>query len=403
MAARGADRPKPRSRRKSNTARGRIVSITSEKRLLTSTDGTAWTEPILPTDQKPLSLAYGDDFFVVVCGTDTYLTSPDGVSWTARKFVPAPKPYGPHQVRFANGIFFVAGSYHAAVSRDALTWEPVKMDSNVTGSSFSSAGDRFFSNLPSASASVATSSDGETWSRTDITGSLFHYSHSHAFGNGVYISTYIAQYEYSWRQTRIFRSSDGLLWTSLNEGGSTYRGLAYGKGMFVRGALVSSDGLNWSRGGFGWELPHRFSESRFGDRYFYINDRFFALLPAHPDLYFSTDGTSVESVASPVLGPCAIAWGAGRYVLVGGATVYVESEGQISSSSDGRSWTQRETITSNPLTDVVYAQGTFIAASMGQEIVTSADGQTWKILTLPGSATLARAWLAFGNGRFVLI
>jgi hypothetical protein len=91
----------------------------------------------------------------------------------------------------------------------------------------------------------------------------------------------------------------------------------------------------------------------------------------------------------------ALAYGLGRYVLVGSRY----QEGAIAASSDGIAWTPVSAGTS-PLLAVEFLNGRFFALSLQQGIWSSTDGVTWRAST---TQALQLEDAAYGDGVYVAV
>ena len=89
-----------------------------------------------------------------------------------------------------------------------------------------------------------------------------------------------------------------------------------------------------------------------------------------------------------------VAYGAGSFVAVG-------DMGEILTSPDGITWTERDSGTEKDLRGVAYGAGTFVAVGDKGEILTSPDGITWTEMTSGAEKDLLG--VAYGNGRFVAV
>ncbi len=88
----------------------------------------------------------------------------------------------------------------------------------------------------------------------------------------------------------------------------------------------------------------------------------------------------------------------GLFVAVGGS--YVENPGVILTSVDGITWTRRKSQNKINLNGVAYGNGFFVAVGDAGTILTSSNGVGWCTRCSGTSATLA--CVAFGNGIFVV-
>jgi len=83
----------------------------------------------------------------------------------------------------------------------------------------------------------------------------------------------------------------------------------------------------------------------------------------------------------------------------GNLYVAVGPSGQISSSTDGTTWTARTTGTTTNLTKVVYANSLFVAGGANGAILTSTDGTTWTART--SGTTSGVAALTYENSKYL--
>lgn len=299
--------------------RGLLTSAT------VSTGGTCtlggWTARSATAANSWSDIAYGNGTFVAVShnGTNQVMTSPDGITWTARS-----SPSGFGAVEFGNGLFVAVepwGSRNMATSPDGITWtsRPNALPANLDMSSFTYGNGRFvavggFNSLGNA----ATSTDGITW--TMQSGALpASQWWDVAYGNGVFVAV-----DYRWDATnRVVTSPDGITWTprtGANSGTSQFHAVAFGNGRFVAvasggGAIYSNDnGATWAAG---TGMPN-------------------------------TD-----------FGPGSIAYGNGRWMAVGG----YGGTPRGMTSPDGITWTPLAPVANNGWTSLTFGNGTFVAVS----------------------------------------
>lgn len=101
-----------------------------------------------------------------------------------------------------------------------------------------------------------------------------------------------------------------------------------------------------------------------------------------------------------------------RWMLIAaliGSGLFPAMRASADASGPLDTWTVRSPVpTSNPFYDVIYANGSFIAAGYGGTIVSSTDGESWKVLDtgiadqLNHLAYGAGTWVAAGAGNKVL-
>lgn len=398
---------------------GRFVAVGSST-IATSADGITWTLQSAPT---PLyDLAFGNGIYVAIAapasdgGNRRFLTSTDGTTWTLRANV-----LNPSRVLFTNGVFVAPDALgHVLASTDGVNWTAATVLASATSLPYFAAGNNRF--LISYGRGAYLSTDGVTW--RDVTAHIPDDSlpagytatvpdlgtqSTFGFGGGFF---YLQQSRYAQNPGAQYRSADGETWTRLTSvpfsldfstlgsgggvtvateitqlyGGSANSGahvihsttdgltwstrtvtladplatlrVVYGIGRFFYGGYSSHDGASWARTGF--EPTHAA-----GDLVFRITtkDNLTAVL-------VSADGLTSATIDVKNSQPRAVAFGANTYVMAGGA-------GEISSSTDGVTWTARTSTTTNPLNDVIFAFNRFIAAGDNATLLTSTDGVTW--------------------------
>ncbi len=86
---------------------GLFVAVGERGTILTSPDGVSWTARASGTDEWLWGVAYGNGRFVAVGGGGAILTSPDGVTWTQRTSLEKSDLLS---VAYGNGLFVVVGS-----------------------------------------------------------------------------------------------------------------------------------------------------------------------------------------------------------------------------------------------------------------------------------------------------
>jgi hypothetical protein len=143
-----------------------------------SVDGITWNASAAPTGlvANTLSdiagLAYGAGLFVAVgvansagLATNRYLTSPDGVTWTARSL---PLSLSWKDVAFGNGRFTaIASGLAALTSVDGINWTQVNMPTSADWETLTYGGGKWIAVAPTTT-TAAISSDGITWTTTTL-------------------------------------------------------------------------------------------------------------------------------------------------------------------------------------------------------------------------------------------
>jgi hypothetical protein len=214
---------------------------TFQSQVATSADGVTWSVVTLPTNPVVRGIAYGGGLWVVPAerngadagNTQNILTSPDGVTWTARN-TGAGSLWKVAHTTAGSGQLYVAGG------------------------------------LPGSGTNVAYSNDAIAWTRTAVGPADERISHL-AAGGGIVVAA---------GQTggRVYRSTNGLNWTTVvmpNQiAANTVAGLTYAGGEFLAAVRVdggasliytSADGTTWTAVGRATPgVPANFSANGLG-------------------------------------------------------------------------------------------------------------------------------------------
>lgn len=186
------------------------------------------------------------------------------------------------------------------------------------------------------------------------------------------------------QQGHVITSPDGIVWTMQSTGMDTVLfGIAASPNLFVAvgsgGAIfASADGRTWAQQESGTRLPL--------NDVTYANGRFVAVGDAGIVLN-STDGVNwAYHRTEPDNYWQSSAYGNGLHLLVG----YASESGAARSafSSDLTNWVVRATGAGRYLSDVLFAQGQFVACGYAGLFQTCTDGTDW---SMPGQASFA--WL----------
>jgi hypothetical protein len=221
------------------------VAASGVHRVMTSPDGVTWTARMAPADAWR-SITYGNGQFVAVgTGTNRVMTSPDGVTWTARA---VPDGNNWLSVTFGNDQFVAvasSGTRRVMTSPDGVTWTartaPVGDWISVT-----SGQDQFVAVSLSGTNPVMTSPDGINWTARSAPNTV-NWS-AVTYGNGQFVA--VAQSV----PNRVMTSPDGVTWTSrVVTESSTWGAITYANGQFVAVAstgtnqvMTSPDGVTWT-------------------------------------------------------------------------------------------------------------------------------------------------------------
>jgi hypothetical protein len=210
-------------------------------RSLNSTDGKTWNAvdlgPYVPTD-----ITYADSIFVAVGSNGDILTSPDGVTWTARDSGTSKRL---ESVAYGNSTFMAVGINGTVItSPDGKSWtlKASGKTANFNGVTYGMS--KWW--VGTSHEEVYSSPDGVNWTL------MFHGPFPGEINDITYgNSTLVAVGR---EPSRIFTSYDGINWTTTSKGSDPVLGfvrVAYGNSTFVAVGpdlfYTSTDGLNWSR------------------------------------------------------------------------------------------------------------------------------------------------------------
>jgi len=316
---------------------GRFVAVGGKGATAFSTDGISWTAVPSGSDDDFKAVKYGDGAFMAIGVNGSVYTSSNGSSWE-------PKVRGHlmsyNQIAFGGGMYMAVGDSGAIISSDSKNWTK-KYAANLRRLNGVTYGDNKF---------VAVSA----------TGQIFR-SENNGAGD--------------WEVYDIF-SNDSLV------------GVAYGGGRFVAVGkttgnmpaviYTSNNGLDWSRltgqmSSTGWNIPNAHPTSIcFG------NGRFWAGSTTSGSLFSSENGSEwVRTEPGSLVGMrvTSINYTNGRFTgALGMGPVNISS---VLSSSNGTNWEVFNLNLPNPVRDITYANGYYVAVGDSGRTFVSADGQSW--------------------------
>lgn len=350
------------------------------------------------------------------------VTSPSGVNAWSENFA---------GIAFGNGRFLVAGSYSGiatgariATSPDLVNWTsqtlPPGVPPTALGQEYSFTAAAFGNGqfivgasgrpLTNTQKIIVSSDSGATWTFRDV-------KLSDVWGldyvNGLWVAT--GNSNQSGPQTaNLTTSVDGITWTPRATGsGDDLNAVAYGNGRYVAvgnnfQAVTSTDGVTWTRNVVtDADAASRDMTIHLRDIIF-ANGRFVAAAEGGR-VYTSTNGLTwtTHIIAPTAIRFRGVAYGGGRYVVVGDTT--------SASSADGLTW-QIDTTGLRLAHTVGYANGAFfigadfgtvyrsgtpvfngpVITSQPQPISAVANGSATFSVTATGS-NLAYQWLRNGS------
>jgi photosystem II stability/assembly factor-like uncharacterized protein len=291
--------------------KGLFVAVGDNGTILTSPDGTTWTQRTSPPSPfgarvHLYDVTYGNGLFVTVGGDNgTILTSPDGTTWAKRNSMTSNDLYG---VTYGNGLFVTVGEYGTFLtSPDGTTWTKSPSDASATAAGPPGLapriyyGNGLFVAVGGDNGTILTSPDGTTWAKRNSGTSNDLYGLT--YGNGLFVAV--------GDNGTILTSPDGSTWAKRNSGTSEeFLGVTYGNGIFLTigldgNILISPDGTTWTEGSYENSYSYGFFK--------------------------------------------AATYGNGLFVTV-------SKNGAIQTSPDGTTWTQRTSGITGWLREVIYSQ-----------------------------------------------
>jgi hypothetical protein len=294
-----------------------------------------------------VSVAYGSGRFVAVAADGGVFTSSNGETWTKRVLDPNQNSIKLSKVAFGNGVFVAIGDWNRVFrSSDGVVWTssfyPGTIDyytsTKLTDIVFTSGYFAAYSGGDGTGFSV----DGANWNRTFASGTFDSY-YPPMLGTWPGGAVLMA-----WRGASLYRSTDGNRWTFS----ATTENYGFADMTAIGSQWVAvGDALDWSGKiglsedlGASWVVP--------------------TSVPNHSSL-------------------TAVAHGAGETVAVG-------SDGEILSSSNLQTWERHNLFTSSDFSDVIYANGSFVAVGSNGLVATKqkeaiSKGFSWRAIKLESS------------------
>jgi hypothetical protein len=369
---------------------GKFVAVGSYGAVLTSSDGVNWIVQSSATTYHLNEIAYGGGIYTAVGNGGTILTSPDGLTWTARKAGTTVDLYG---VTYGNGTFVVVGLHGIIItSSDGINWIVrscgISATDNLTGITSGNG----VSVAVGQWGTIATSSDGADWIVRNY-GTLA--LNEITYGNGTFVAV-----GWSFIRKSIMTSSDSINWTSetavstaehlrskrhISEFGTNeigeFSGIAPAMGGGLYDCRINLFGVTYGKDTF-VTVGHGVAPSMISPCSYY------GLILTSPHL------TSwVEMSSGTISDLHSVTYGDGTFVAVGnGGTVL---------SSSGSNWVKRYSGVTDALYGVAYGDGAFVAVGEFGTILTSPDGLNWTART-SGITNRLNA-VAYINGTFIAV
>ena len=223
--------------------------------LSTSTAGATWTARTSAAGDNDTwnGVTYGNGIFVAVASTtDRVMTSPDGITWTARSAAGDNDAW--QAVTYGNGTFvavaYGASGDHVMTSTDGITWTARSAAGDNDKWYDVTYGNGLFVAVGQGASGdhVMTSPDGTTWTARSAAGDNDTWN-SITYGNGLFVA--VGQ---GASGDHVMTSPDGTTWTARTAAGDndTWQSVTYGNGIYVAvgtatdRVMTSPDGTTWT-------------------------------------------------------------------------------------------------------------------------------------------------------------
>jgi hypothetical protein len=333
-------------------------------RVLTSTDGYAWTKPTLSGGAPDVALTFGNNLFVAVGSFGNVSTSPDGIAWTARSNCGSLCLEDLLSVTWSGSGFAAVGEIGMVfTSPDGISWTrrttPLGTAFGTNFRSAASSGSVFvaggIAGSPLRGAIVYSTDGGVNWNTATVTPvSDFEFSRVIWDGTRFLATSFGGGVSGTWTST------NGSSWTQLTTNLAAFRLTPTGSGYVgtngVGGVMTSSDAITWS------PLTYNF------------------VYPVITDILWMADRS--------------------EYLVVGGVT----SGAFIATSTDTTTWHMR--FTSDQMTSALWDGSRFVAIDFNGRVCTSADGVSWasdRTIPYTGGGTSTHMDIAWSGSRYVVV
>ncbi|MFO1497507.1 MAG: hypothetical protein U1G07_03760 [Verrucomicrobiota bacterium] len=387
---------------------GLFTAVTPHGELLASLNASDWIERgrIPVGDGFGRAFTFGGGRFVGVIEVPEeeplVVTSSDGIQWSSQLLLPTPEGFV-----YAGGRFVAFGE-DIITSPDGLIWTDRPVDSAALPSSVAFGNGRF---VAVGATMTLISLNGMDWTRyvNPINGRL---PVGVYFANGRFIGPSWPSYDSGGNPElgHILMSTDGVTWTEY-EGPpvlSSLRSIVYGNGVYVAigngmSLYSSPDGITWTKQADTQFLTKvLFGNGMFLASTFNYNSR--NVPPWESYVYGSTDGTTWAQLPAVYVGPL-MTFGNGLFI----EEILASFDRYILASNDGIIWTTGFTGSNLGFVSpgyAAYGAGHFVLLSP-YEVTSSPDGRVWSerpiVAPLPVAEQSAHPGLAFGNGVFVTV
>ncbi len=350
--------------------------------------------------------------FLAVGDGGQILTSADGIAWV-RRLIPGAGSISLHSVAWSGSLGitcgWVTGTENPVVysSTDGIVWMPQSLPPGTTGEATSVvwSGSAFIivgadygpdatTGARSALASlILTSPDGYAWANQS---SAVIPSPQGGFKNVIVAGSQVVAFDGS---STAWTSPAGSTWTARKLGtlGGAINGVYVGGQILaVGGALSTSpDGSKWTQRASPAKVTLT-DVAWTGGNYITIGGDS-SILTSPDGKTWPPSSSGVDSSGAPLIG---VVWSGSQFVAVGGDPSGLSSA-LVMTSPDGTTWTQRSTPVKAALTGVAWSGSTFVATGLSGVILTSPDGITWTKRT--SGTVLDLRSVIWADGQFVVV
>ncbi|MCS5644074.1 MAG: hypothetical protein NZ807_12550, partial [Dehalococcoidia bacterium] len=392
---------------------GIFVAVGYYGSTLTSSDGTSWeSRPQYLTQYGLRGVAYGNGIFVAVGEYGTRATSPDGTSWELiQGYLTQNTLRG---VAYGNGTFVAVGDYGVRTypSPDGIAWvlnQEYITQYNLNGVAF---GNNTFVAVvgddSGYSGAILSSADGETWTEQDSSENPNGLS-GITYANSTFVA--VGSHETilsSSNEVSSFYESTQLALYNLDDDFPTDVTVAVSSSNTAE-ATVRADAATLTFTPDNWDTAQTVTVTGVDDN----------VIDGHKDyqvglsseiiqvLSAGTSWSSEDAGLSGMEGIKGIAYGNDTFVAVG-------EYGVILTSSDGSTWTQRNSSNQHKLNGITFGNNTFVAVGETGTILTSTNGTSWEDNSrdafgncwFPDCSSVTYGGIngvTFGNGTFVVV
>jgi hypothetical protein len=361
--------------------------------LYTSPDGINWTVRTSNTASTISNLAYGNGAYVAVAGSGNIVSSPDGVTWTSRTSNAGANAI--NSVVYANSLFVaVADAGVIVTSPDGTTWT-ARTSNTATSLNYLTYANSLFVAIATGSGTnmCTTSPDGTTW--TLQTGIAFGSARQPTYASGVWSVV-------GGTGNRAF-STDAATWfkatgtTPAIPAGQATDGTTH----VVAGSagISSSNGRYWVARSAG---AGNSSVANIGVVQ-YLNSTWLYTTSTGGIIGMSSDGINwrvFRQRRKPLENIRGIFSVNGNYLLIG-------ANGYIASSTNGTTWTKRESFTYANLQCAAYGAGVYVVGGQVATLLSSTDMSTWTPRSFMGNYSAAAPYfvqkILYAGGKFVAL